>query len=266
MYCVANNCTAYPNVVFDAKGLKEALAEGKDVVLSENIETEATDEAPYGNLVGFVHDGTVFDGNGKTISVTNDGDEYAVMTSGGTIKNLKVDDGFRGIMIMNPNQTILLDNVTVSGDVCYALNTAEGDGKQDLIVTNSTLNGWTSIGTAVKSATFTNCTFGQGSYYGDVRGRLVKPYINTTFKNCEFNSKFYIDLSQLGKDGNKHVLDANAYIVLENCTVNGVKLTAENWTSLIASEEDCKDGQISVEAKDGTYMSDLNVLDYVIIK
>lgn len=253
-------------VVESAEDLSAALAAGGDVVLTEDVSTEATTTAPYGNKVGFVHNGGEFDGNGNTVGITNSGDNYAVMTSGGTIKNLTVNDGFRGIMIMNPTVDIVLDNVYAGGDVCYALNTGEGDGTHSLIAINSTFKGWTSFGTAIKDASFTNCTFGQGDYYTDVFGRLVKPYVDTVFENCEFNSKFYIDLSQLGKDGDGNVLKADAKIVLKNCTVNGVKLTADNWTQLIAAESDCGEGQISIEAKDGSYMTAANILDYVIIQ
>ena len=80
--------------------------------------------------------------------------------------------------------------------------------------------------------------------------------MDTVFENCEFNSKFYIDLSAF--EGEQ--------IVLKNCTVNGVLLTAENWKDLIVAEDDCGEGQISIEAKDGSYMTVSNVLDYVVIQ
>ena len=253
-------------IVNEVADLYKLLQEGKDVALSEDVSTEATTAAPYGNKVGFVHNGGVFDGNGNTVGITNSGDNYAVMTSGGTIKNLTVNDGFRGIMIMNPTADIVLNNVYAGGDVCYALNTGEGDGTHSLIVTNSTFMGWTSFGTAIKDASFTDCTFGQGDYYTNVFGRLVKPYVDTVFENCEFNSKFYIDLSQLGKDGDGNVLNPDAKIILKNCTVNGVKLTAENWKDLIAPESTCGEDQISIEGKDGSYMSASNIFDYVVIE
>lgn len=260
-------------IVTDTATLTEALKDGKNVVLNESIEADPATVAPYGNLVLFTHKGGVFDGNGETITMNDvvnahsSVDNYAIMTSGGTIKNLNVNGGFRGIMIMNPTQDIYLDNVNVGGDtVCYALNTGEGDGTKNLTITNSTICGWSSIGTAVKSVNFTNCTFGQGTYYTNVYGRLVKPYVDTVFENCEFISKFYIDLSQLGKDGDGNVLNPDAKIVLKNCYVNGVKITAQNWQSLIVSEAECGEGQISIEAKNGSYMSATNVLDYVIFE
>ncbi|MBR3862995.1 MAG: hypothetical protein IKM42_05000, partial [Clostridia bacterium] len=153
----------------------------------------------------------------------------------------------------NPTQDVVLENVISGGDVCYALNTGEGDGTYSLIATNCTFNGWSSIGTAVKDVTFTNCTFGQGDYYTNVYGRHVKPYVDTVFDGCEFNSKFYIDLSQLGKDGDSNVLNPNAKIVLRNCTVNGVKLTTDNYMALVVAEDICGEGQITIESPNGSY-------------
>ena len=113
------------------------------------------------------------------------------------------------------------------------------------------------VGAAVKDVTFTNCTFGQGTYYTNVYGRLVKPYVNAIFDGCEFGSKFYIDLSALGDD---------QVVTLKNCSVNGVKITTENWTSLVAPESTCGEGQISVELKNGTYLTAENVADYIVFK
>ena len=241
------------------ESLQGLLAQGMNVTLANDLTISAAEmlTAPYGNKMALSHNGGVFDGNGKTISVTMGGDNYAVMTNGGTIKNLTIDNGFRGILIMYANQTINLENVVSSGEgVCYALNTAEGDSTQELVATNCTFDGWSSW-SLLKSATFTGCTFGQGTYYTNVYGRLGKPYVNTLFDSCNFCSKYYIDLSALGADQK---------VTLKNCTVNGVKITAENWTSLVAPEDTCGEGQISVELKDGTYLTADNVADYIIFE
>ncbi|MBQ7855817.1 MAG: hypothetical protein IJ348_01720 [Alistipes sp.] len=254
--------------------LAEALAAGDSVVLTDSLNDAAVNTtAPYGNYYGVALNGGVLDGNGNTLDFElgelKDGkaDNYGIMTSGGTIKNVNITGVFRGIMIMNPTQDIVIENVTIGDeDVCYAINTGDGDGTHSLFVTNSTIKGWSSYGTAIKNITFTNCTFAQGEYYTNVFGRLVKPYVNTVFDGCEFSNKFYIDLSQFGKDGDGNVVDDTVKLVLKNCTVNGVKLTAENWTSLIASESDCKDGQISVELKDGSYLTADNTVDYIVFE
>lgn len=246
------------NAVSNEADLVAALDAGKDVTLTTDIATTATKIAPYGNKVGFVHNGGVFNGGGNTIGIDNGGDNYAVMTKGGTITNLNIDNGFRGIVIMYATEDIIIDNVNVGGEgVCYPLNTAEyGDPNAKLVVTNSTLAGWTSFA-GIKSASFTNVNFEQGQYYTNLYGRLVKPYVETVFENCDFSDEYYIDLS---------ALSADAKVTLKNCTVNGVSLTASNWTSLIVPESECGAGQISIEARNGSYMSASNVLDYVIIQ
>ena len=239
--------------------LQNVLKAGKHVVLSSNLTINEGEmmTAPYGNKMALHHNGGLFDGNNNTLSVTIGGDNYAVMTSGGTIKDLTVDNGFRGILVMSPTQTVYLNNVVSSGEgVCYALNTAEGDSTQDIVATNCTFDGWCSW-SEIKSATFTNCTFGQGTYYTNVYGRLGKPYVNTLFDGCNFCSKYYIDLS---------ALKADQKVTLKNCTVNGVKITAENWTSLVAPEDTCGEGQISVELKNGKYLTAENVVDYIVFE
>lgn len=247
-----------PEVVSTTTDLQAAASEGKNVVLADDLTVTSSEMvgAPYGNKTAVVHNGGVFDGNGKTLNMTIGGDNYVVMTNGGTIKNVTIDKGFRGVVVMSANQTVKLENVVCSGDVCYALNTAEGDSTQDLVATNCTFDGWSSW-SLLKSATFTNCSFGQGEYYTNVYGRLGKPYVNTVFDGCEFCSKYYIDLSALGADQK---------VTLKNCTVNGVKLTAQNWTSLVAPEDTCGEGQISIELKNGTYMTADNVADYIVFE
>ncbi len=262
--------------VADAASLQAATTqEGVDVIVLMNDIEEApvNTEAPYGNCYGIKLDGDVLDGNGCTLDFelgemkNGKFDNYGIMTSGGTIKNITITGVFRGVMIMNPTENTYIDNAVIGDeDVCYSINTGEGDGTTDLIVTNSTIKAWNSYGTAIKTVRFENCTFAQGEYYTNVFGRLVKPYVDAVFTDCEFNSKFYIDLSQLGKDGDGNVLDPDTKIALRSCTVNGVKLTAQNWQQLIVSEDDCGNGQISIELKDGSYMTASNVVDYVTIE
>ena len=248
-----------------AESLKSLLLEGNNVCLGQNLVVKgtttmmpdgSTTEA-YGNPVGVVQYGGVFNGNGNKLEA-NDYTTYMLVTYGGTIKNLEIDNCFRGILLYTPTKDVIIDNVNISGDVCYAINTLEHPTVEgiDMIVTNSTIGGWTSFA-GLESASFTNCKFVQGTYYTNVYGRLVKPYITTVFENCDFASLYYIDLSSLGE---------GETVTFVNCTVNGVKLTAENWKELVVAENECADGQISIEGKDGTYMSESNVFDYVIFK
>ena len=200
-------------------------------------------KAIYGTPVAVqMKNGGVFDGCNNSLSVENpEYNAYVVETYGGTIKNLNITTpAGRGIMISSPKEDIYLDNVLVNGPG-YALNTTEHNGK-NLVVTNSTFKGWTSLA-GLESVSFTSCTFGENTYaywqkfgYEKDYDRLIRPYVTTLFENCEFESLFYIDLSALGTDGKGNVLDANAKITLKNCTVNGVKLTAENYEQYITIE------------------------------
>ena len=247
------------SVAATVDALKDKLDEGEDVILANDLKVGASDAitAPYGNKTGLSHKGGVFNGNGKTITFDIPGDNYGIMTAGGTIKNVTVTGVFRGVVTMYPKETIYLENVVSGGKgVVYALNTTEGDSTQDLVATNCTFNGWSSW-SLLKSATFTNCTFGQGSEYSNTTGRLLRPYVNTVFDGCDFCSKLLILLNTLGADQK---------VIVKNCTVNGVKITAENWASLVAPEDTCGEGQISVVLKNGTFLTAENVADYVVFE
>ena len=232
-------------VAYTTEGLTKVLEKGYEYIkLAHDLTSEAIATAPYGNKVAYVQNGGILDGNGRTLSVTNQDKEYVILTYGGIIKNLKIDYGFRGIVLYAPTEDVILDNVDIGGEVCYAINTAEHPKEEDeikLTVTNSTIRGWTSFA-GLKSASFTNCIFGQGDYYKSDSGRLIKPYIDTLLKDCEFSyvetktgkgfEGYYIDLSAL-KEGCK--------VTFENCYVKGQKVTAENWMLLFDEIELPKD-------------------------
>lgn len=208
--------------------LYDALLNGENIVLSHDVESKATATAPYGNKMGYHQKGGVLDGNGHTISVETNGDHYGIMTSGGTIKNLTINDGYRAIMVMSATEDVVLENVVVSGSgIGYALNTGEASEEIEIKATNCTFNGWSSFAN-VESATFTNCKFGQGTYYGatSVFGRLVRPYVNTTFDDCEFIDTYYFDFSALADD---------ITVNFVNCKYGDTTLSAENFIDTIVA-------------------------------
>ena len=213
-------CRATSVATSDA--LTDALANGESVVMTDDIETEAATTAPYGNKYAYKLDGGILDGNGHELYVECYGDDYGIMTSGGTIKNLTIQEGCRAVMIMSPTQDVILDNVKIGGDgVLYPINTGEaGSAGVNLVVTNSTLAGWTSYGN-IESASFTNVKFEQGTYYNGVTGRVLKPYVNTTLTDCSFIEHMNLDLSSL-TNGHK--------VTFKNCTVNGQVITASTFT------------------------------------
>ncbi|MBQ8493740.1 MAG: hypothetical protein IJ464_05615, partial [Alistipes sp.] len=211
-----------PTKVDTSDALTEALANGDSVVLENDIQTEAATTAPYGNKYAYKLDGGVLDGNGHELYMECYGDDYGIMTSGGTVKNLTIKEACRAIMIMYPTQDIILDNVNIGGDgVLYPINTGEaGSDGVNLIVTNSTLAGWVSYSN-IESASFTNVEFKQGTYYNNIYGRVLKPYVNTTLTECAFMEHMNLDLSGLTL-GHK--------VTIKSCTVNGQAVTASVFT------------------------------------
>lgn len=213
----------------NAQELTDGLAKGGNVKMTENITAPAATTAPYGNKYGFALNGGTLDGNGKTLSVTGDGDTYGIMTNGGTIKNLTIDSGFRAIMLMYAQEDLILENVKLAGDgVGYPINTGEHGKAVKLVASNSYFAGWSSFA-GISDASFTACTFGQGTYWGGIdNDRVIKPYVNTVFADCDFVQGTYFDLSALGE---------GCKVTLSNCTVNGTVLTADNWQSLLDAIE-----------------------------
>ncbi len=217
-------------IVESAEDLAEALKNGGSIILIDDVNAEAATTAPYGNKYAFKLDGATLDGNGNELYMECYGDDYGIMTSGGTIKNLTITEGCRAVMIMYPESDIILDNVNIGGDgVLYPINTGEaGEEGVKLIVTNSTLAGWTSYSN-IESASFTNVTFKQGTYYNNIYGRVLKPYVNTTLTNCSFIEHMNLDLSGLTQ-GQK--------VIMDNCTVNGQAITDYSVFTVPATDKE----------------------------
>jgi len=139
------------------------------------------------------------------------------------------DEGVDGITVIdgsdeNTNLRALYNEGTnITGDFkvansyldgTYAMN-VYGDSTGDLTVINTALRGWVSY-SGFKTATFTNCTFGQNTNPGIYN--VVRPYSTVTFENCEFDgTEFYFDY-----------LPDGATVTFKNCTMNGEKITSIN--------------------------------------
>ncbi len=208
-----------------AKDVDTALADGKDIVLTGDLTLSTKDttaNSGYG-ATGLVITDSVFDGNGKTLTVTNAGGTWdcAVMITGGTIKNLTVNSGFRGIFIshksITPGSKVYLDNVTVDGPT-YTISCDQANGK-GLEATNSTFNGWTSYAATLGDAKFVNCSFGEGAGYA-----YCRPYAPTAFVDCDFSEGY--------------LMEPLAEVTFENCTLNGEPLTADNISTLVYTNTD----------------------------
>ena len=205
-------------VATDTAELKEALANGENVVFVDDIavaKSEA-DSNGYGATGISQLNGGVIDGNGNDISVNAWGTwDSAINTTGGTIKNLNVTGGMRGIFV-NHNSTnnskVILENVTIDGTV-YTISCDQGTNK-GLEAYNSTFNGWTSYAATIGAVKFVGCSFGEGQGYA-----FCRPYAATEFVNCDFAAGYEIE--------------AAAAITFENCTIDGVALTAANLATLV---------------------------------
>ena len=234
----ANNTDVFvKNAVSSADDLKAALAnDDKYIALSGDVAFTGVAQYPdrnnyvevYGNKVGFAQYGGVLDGNGNAL-IDNEGDRaYVFVTHGGTVKNLTITTGARGIVTYSPTENVYVDNVIVDGPG-YALNSAEQTAV-DMVVANSTVNGWTSLA-GFNSVSLTNCKLGENSSkywqsmgYSQDYDRLFRVYSPTSFTACEFEQGYYLDLS------------AGGTATLVDCTVNGVEITAENYADYITIE------------------------------
>ena len=212
---VADNIDA---VVNDENSLNDALTASKNVVLMSDINAQSPISV----------NGNTLDGNGHTLSVpynaTSGWGQYAlIMNNGGTVKNLAIEDAFRGIGCTPLKGDIALDNVTTD-NVTYAIN-GDGDKTNVVSVTNSTINGWISFA-SIKLLSFENCTLGKGQSYD----AYLVVYGATTFKDCTFKDGFAMCGDLRG------TLDTDVTFI--NCTHSGTKVTADNFKTLFMAEGD----------------------------
>jgi small nuclear ribonucleoprotein (snRNP)-like protein len=209
-----------------AAGLDYATKNGLKVSLTDDLAisaNETTANTGYGATGVSVKNGSVFDGNGNTITV-NDANgtwDCAINPQNGTVKNLTVNGAFRGIFMGSADGDVFIDNVVID-NVCYTFNSDGGNKNYGVYISNSTLNGWTSFHDAHKEVKFTKCKFGKGS--GGYSYAFCRPYNACVFENCEFAEGFEFDTSR------------QTSIVFKNCTYGGVKITAENAATLALGE------------------------------
>ncbi len=130
-----------------------------------------------------------------------------------TIKNSNIysTNGRAVYIVDGSNGTVNIENTEITGVYPISVNSANSQ-KLVLNVTDSKLHGWISYGD-IKSASFTNTEFSKG----DSKYEFIRPYVNTTFKDCTFVGAFKLGAGATGKT---HTIN--------NCTSAGVKLTAEN--------------------------------------
>ena len=201
------------------ENINETLASGDNFVFPFDLEGAADASNAYGKTGLNQLNGGIIDGNGFTLEVPNAGGTWdsAINTTGGTIRNLTVASGFRGIFVNHNSDyasKVILENVTVDGPV-YTISCDQGTNN-GLEAVNSTFNGWTSYAATIGNVKFTSCSFGEGSGYA-----YCRPYAPTEFIGCAFEAGFQID--------------PRASVTFENCTLDGVALTIENIATLVTS-------------------------------
>ncbi len=196
----------------------EGLESGKSAVLTNDIKIEPANMSnAYGTTGINVKNGQTIDGAGHILDIKGAGGTWdsGISTTGGVIRNIKVTGSFRGIFI-NHNSThsekVVLENVIIDGTT-YTISCDQGTGN-GLEATNCTFKGWTSYAATLGNAKFTNCYFGEGNGYS-----YCRPYAPTTFVGCDFEAG--------------HLIDPRAAVTFENCTIDGVPLTAENLATLV---------------------------------
>lgn len=209
--------TPVPAVVNSADAFVAATKEGKDVYLADDVSiSNASESNAYGATGVNIKNGQLIDGKGNSLYVNLWGTwDSAISTTGGTIKNLTITGGFRGVFI-NHNSTqsepVILENVIIDGPI-YTISCDQGN-KQNLYAYNSTFNGWTSYAATIGTVRFEGCSFGEGAGYA-----FCRPYAPTVFVGCDFEAGFE--------------LDARAAVTFENCTIGGVELTSDNLATLV---------------------------------
>ena len=215
-----------PTTVSTENELTDALADGGSAILTSDIQ-------PTGAI--YVTGGTLY-GNGNTIDasqVTTSAwpNAYAVTlgNGGSAVDNLKIINAGYAIGSTATTEDIYINNVTID-KVTYAIN-GNGNNKNSVYVTNSTINGWISYSN-VKLLSFDNCKLAKGKSYD---GYLVV-YGDTSFNNCEFK-----DFHMCAREQDGKVVAAGDTVSFTNCTYNGEKITAANFKNLFMKTGDDAD-------------------------
>ena len=145
----------------------------------------------------------------KIGAITSDDNEIV-------IKDSTIDAAFKAIYIVDGSKgKIIIDNCNISAVYPFNVNTTSNP---EVIVKNSTLNGWTSYGGTTKKVTFTDCNFGAGP--GGYA--VLMAYADTELTNCTFSSDFEV----YTKNG------SGKTITFTNCNKAGTKITSANVNTI----------------------------------
>ena len=199
------------------------------------ITTDDAEDSKYANPLSVTGENVVLDGIHlvRTVNLLgSNGNGVDLKASEGdvTLRNSTIDCGVRTNSIPG---NILIENSTLTANTgdTYSLSIG-ASATGTLRVKDSMLQRPIDLGQNTKSndkllglqsATFDNCKFTAKASGNRLQDRIATG-VNTTFTNCEFDSGMMF-VANYCKN--------NPTYTFTNCKVNGVALTAENYSSLI---------------------------------
>ena len=222
-YVVAENVSA---VASTQDEINAAVAAGGTVVVAAGEYTFPGSSIKEGTTLD-CEEGTVFKGNsslnikGATVEgATFDNPSGTVVggTINGTFKDCKFTGG-NALRNAYAGETVVFEDCEFSGDL-YGVH-FDG-GANDVIFRNCGLSGFNALGAALTMATFDGCTF-KGNGKSDYNGANL--WGSTKMINCEFTFD--------GSTANEWIdcIGLDKTYEFENCTVNGVAYTKDNYTT-----------------------------------
>ena len=243
-----------PKVNFIAAGYKAVESDGRYYVVAENVKAVASTEAeikaaaaaggtivvaageytfPASSIVAgttlVCEEGTVFQGktslniNGATVEgatfENNSGDVLNSGTVNGTFKNCKFIGSGNALRNAYAGETVVFEDCEFSGSV-YGIH-FDG-GANDVVFRNCVTSGFNALGAALTMVTFEGCTF-KGNGISGYNGANL--WGSAKMINCEFTFD--------GSTANEWIdcIGLNKTYEFENCTVNGVAYTKDNYTT-----------------------------------
>ena len=224
-YVVADNVDAVASTEAE---IKAAAAAGGTIVVAAGEYTFPASSIVAGTTL-VCEEGTVFKGktslniNGATVEgatfENNSGDVLNSGTVNGTFKNCKFIGSGNALRYAIAGETVVFEDCEFSGSL-YGIHF--DNGANDVIFRNCVISGFNALGAALTMVTFEGCTF-KGNGISGYNGANL--WGSAKMINCEFTFD--------GSTANEWIdcIGLNKTYEFENCTVNGVAYTKDNYTT-----------------------------------
>ena len=193
------------------------LEQGVTIANATIVPSVGITNGNYAGVIVVKEGGTVLD----NIKITSNNSASPILVTGSsfgegdtlTISNSTISSNARSLYIVDgTNGKVIIDNCDITGIYTFNVNSSNSQNLE-IEVKNSALHGWTSYG-SIKSASFTNVEFSQGSSAYN----FLRPYTDTVWTDCTFGEGFLIGA---GAEGLNYTFT--------NCKYSdGGKVTAEN--------------------------------------